>query len=1133
MADVQSFLERWLGSAGSERANAQPFLTDLCDLLGVPRPSTGGPGFDDYRFEKPVAIHHKDGHVSVERIDFYKKGCFVLEAKQALAPGDSRPGVHRDNPRAWLDLMERAFGQALNYANYLPEGRPPFLLTCDVGHCFEVWSGFTGDFGRYGSRRTIPLADLAQPEVREFLAAIFTDPGSLDPSRRAARATREVASRLAELAVSLESGGTAPQVVARFLMRCLFTMFAEDIGLLDDCLFTTTLRDVWLPHPERFPAGIEALWKEMDRGGMYGPHAIRRFNGGLFREVLALPLNAAQLQRLLDAAVCDWSDVEPAIFGTLLERALNKDERHRFGAHFTPREYIERLVRPTVIEPLRAEWDAVQAAARQVMNPDEGEPGPAQRKAASKLLRDFLQRLCSVRVLDPACGTGNFLYVTFDLLKGLEVEVLRELHDLGEAQVAMELAGVRVAPEQFLGIEVNPRAQAIADLVLWLGYLQWTRRAGLSIPDPVLQDGRNIVCRDAVLAHDQQRLRLDEQGRPVSRWDRKTRKKHAVTDGEVPDLAAQVPVYDYDNPRPADWPEADFVVSNPPFIGKARRRATLGDGYLDALTRAWPDVPAGVDFVMYWWAKAAALLAQGRLRRFGFITTNSITQALNRRVVADALRKHPGLGIQFAVPDHPWVDSESGAAVRIALTVVGPKGEHPPVLARVIAERSVGHDAIEVSLESTTGRTIGPDLSVAKDLTEVRPLAANEGLATVGLVLFGKGFVVGQGDAGTFEPEVVHPFLNARDLLQGSRGVWVIDLYPMDEDEARAKVPRAFQHVFDRVRPERLQIRDPGSRRNWWRFGRDKPELRAALAGLSRYIVTAEVAKHRIFAFVPGEVRPDHKLVAFPVQDAWIFGVLSSRFHTVWAGATGGRHGVGDDLVYNRTLCFDPFPFPDATEAQKDRIRDLGEALDAHRRKVLGERPDASLTGLYNVLERIREADAGGAALTDKERTFHDAALVGVLRSIHQSLDEAVADAYGWPAVLPEADVLDRMIALNAARRREEAEGTIRWLRPDLQKGRPGLAIQPELEGFGGKGAADVPHPETEVAAWPKDRYEQIKAIRDLLASRPGTCTAPEVAAAFRSASLSAVRRHLEMLERIGFLAGYGDGPCRKWQAGG
>ena len=317
MGDVQSFLERWLGSAGSERANAQPFLTDLCDLLGVPRPLTGGPGFDDYRFEKPVEIHHKDGHVSTERIDFYKKGCFVLEAKQALAPGDPRPGPHRDNPRAWLDLMERAFGQALNYANYLPEGRPPFLLTCDVGHCFEVWSGFNGDFGRYGSRRTIPLSDLARPDVREFLAAIFTDPWSLDPSRRAARATREVAARLAELAVSLEADGTAPQVVARFLMRCLFTMFAEDIGLLDDRLFTATLRDVWLPHPERFPAGIESLWKEMDRGGMYGPHAIRRFNGGLFREVHALPLNAGQLQRLLDAAVCDWSDVEPAIFGKI------------------------------------------------------------------------------------------------------------------------------------------------------------------------------------------------------------------------------------------------------------------------------------------------------------------------------------------------------------------------------------------------------------------------------------------------------------------------------------------------------------------------------------------------------------------------------------------------------------------------------------------------------------------------------------------------------------------------------------------------------------------------------------------------------------------------------------------------
>ena len=254
---VQPFLKLWTGSSGSERANAQPFLLDLCDLLDVPRPPAGGPGFDDYRFEKPLSIHHLDGHVSTERLDFYKRGCFVLEAKQALSADATVPGVRRGTP-SWQALMQAAFGQVLAYASYLPEHRPPFLLTCDIGHCFEVWTGFCGDYGRYGARRTIPLADLGRPDVREFLARIFEDPWSLDPARRATRVTRQVATHLADLARSLESEAR-PEVVARFLMLCLFTMFAEDVGLLENHLFTRTLRGVWLPHPERFPAGLEAL----------------------------------------------------------------------------------------------------------------------------------------------------------------------------------------------------------------------------------------------------------------------------------------------------------------------------------------------------------------------------------------------------------------------------------------------------------------------------------------------------------------------------------------------------------------------------------------------------------------------------------------------------------------------------------------------------------------------------------------------------------------------------------------------------------------------------------------------------------------------------------------------------------
>lgn len=1137
---VEEFLSRWSGSAGSERANAQPFFMELCDVLAVPRPPTGGPEFHDYRFEKPIEIPHPDGKVSTDRIDFYKKGCFVIEAKQAQV-ADAAGGTRRGTP-AWQAMMDRAFAQARNYAVNLPEGRPPFLMTCDIGHCFEVWTGFSGDYGRYGARRTIPLAALAKDEIRSELATIFTDPWSLDPARRAAKVTREVASHLADLARALEADGTNAEVVARFLMRCLFTMFAEDVGLLEDHLFSRTLEDVWVPHPERFAAGIEGLWKEMDRGGMYGPHPIRRFNGGLFREVHALPLSRAQLERLLAASKCDWSDVEPAIFGTLLERALDKNERHRLGAHFTPREYIERLVRPTVVEPLRAEWDAVRGAARQIVEPEVGEPTPLDRRKAGQLVRGFLQRLCAIRVLDPACGTGNFLYVTFDLVKEVEAEVLRELADLGDVQGAMELAGVRVVPEQFLGIEVNPRARAIADLVLWLGYLQWSRRAGVSFSDPVLRDGKNIECRDAVLSYDTPVLRRDGAGRPVTVWDMRTTKKHPVTGRHVPDETAQVPVYDYPNARPAEWPEADFIVSNPPFVGNKRMREALGDGYTEALRKAWPEVDGSVDLVMYWWEKAALLARAGKIRRFGFITTNSITQSFDRKVLEGQLKaeKDP-VAVAWAIPDHPWV--VNGAAVRIAMTVGCRAGDLKdlPVLGKVVREADPEHMSeggarlVEVGYRPVP--RIHADLSGGADVAGAKPLKANQAVSYQGMNLVGEGFRVTRDDVRAlgFDPDdlpsVIRPYMNARELAQKSEDRFVLDVFGLTAEQVRERYPSVYQWLLERVKPERDHNKDAQRRRDWWLFGRSNANLRNALVGLRRYIITPETAKHRFYVFAPMDLCPDHKLYAICSDDGYVLGALSSRIATAFILATGGRMGVGNDPIFNNTRCFEPFPFPDATEPQKARIRELGDALDSHRKRVQAENPDVTLTGMYNGLVRVREAEAGGKPLNDKERDFHERALVGVLRSIHDDLDRAVAEAYGWPADLADEEVLTRLLALNVERAAEEASGQIRWLRPEFQRARAGLvpAVQQSMEGLGKASKAPAA---AAITGWPKDRYEQIKAVRDLVAARPGTYTANEIASAFKSASEAGVRKHLEMLERIGVLVGYDDERGRRWHVG-
>ena len=505
-ATVHSFITRWQASGAAERANYQLFLSELCDVLDVPRPDPATPdGADNaYVFEKAVPLPHG----TTERIDLYRRGCFVLEAKQGSDRAEPGPALSQEAERrlkarkrgaavrgtaAWDTAMERARQQAQSYARNLPpdeirDGRPPFLVVVDVGRSIALYAEFTRTGGNYipfpdPLHYRLDLADLLNDDTRELLRQLWLDPMGLDPSRRSARVTREIAERLAALARSLEdspvvspaTGGpgavaAAAQAVSHFLMRCLFTMFAEDVGLLPNRAFTQLLADS-RRNAASFPPLVEELWRTMASGGF--SVALRvpvpHFNGGLFEDARALPLTADQLQLLIEAAQADWRDVEPAIFGTLLVRALDPVERHKMGAHFTPRAYVERLVLPTVIEPLRAEWESAMAAALLLA---EG----GKRAEALAEVRAFQRRLASVRILDPACGSGNFLYVTLEHLKRLEGEVLEVLRKLGQEQALLELEGEIVRPEQFHGIEVNPWAAAIAELVLWIGYLQWHLR---------------------------------------------------------------------------------------------------------------------------------------------------------------------------------------------------------------------------------------------------------------------------------------------------------------------------------------------------------------------------------------------------------------------------------------------------------------------------------------------------------------------------------------------------------------------------------------------------------------------------------------------------------------------------------
>ena len=915
----------------------------------------------------------------------------MLEAKQGSF--SSSKGHGKRGTKIYEDEMQGAFNQARQYIQLIDSPtKPPFLITCDIGYRFDIWQGFSGEYGSYGARQRVSLAELQQPEVFDRFVAIFTDPQSLNPEKLRAKVTREVAAELAKLSRWLEEnpsplaplpggegnkirlpsplgrrvgdegqslptnpsplaplpkgegnwkewdgefsrltgrwrqipdefierarelrknqtpaeallwellrsrrflgakfrrqhkieqfiadfychearlvveldgavhqtqtlrdqdrdqwmqangitvlrfsnnavleqteavlgeiaavispsplaplpggegnpivppsplgrrvgdegqslptnpsplaplpGGEGnrnhPQAVAQFLMRCIFTMFAEDVELLPGELFTKALRDRWIPNPATFKPEIEQLWQTMNTGGTFGFERVLQFNGSFFSHATAFELPQAQLEVLLAAAEKDWKEVEPAIFGTLVERALEKKERSRLGAHYTPRSYVERLVRPVVMEPLRQEWDDVELEVKRLLEPEAGKEDPTanQRKKAEQEIRAFLDQLRQIKILDPACGTGNFLYVSLDLLKGLEAEVQTRLVDVaGNVQLnVLE----QINPSQFLGIEINPRAAAIAELVIWIGYLQWffKRYGNAEPPEPVLQAFNNIENRDAVLAYDGTEPDVDAKtGQVRTRWGGRMM-QHPVTGEQVPDPSDQVVIYKYLNARAAEWPEADYVVSNPPFIGNKRMREALGDGYTETVRRIYKEVSETVDYVMYWWHKSACLTSSNKLNRFGLITTNSIRQSWQRKVIDDHLKNKSPVRLFFVIPDHPW--AEEGAAVRIAMTAAERSEDGKlrlPRLVNLIVEGKEGlpeEIASSIAMKTQTVDEISSDFRPGASTSRSSQLLANSGLCSRGVQLIGPGFYVDDEDLENAERDVVFYHLSGR-----------------------------------------------------------------------------------------------------------------------------------------------------------------------------------------------------------------------------------------------------------------------------------------------------------------------------------------------------------------------------------
>jgi hypothetical protein len=495
---------------------------------------------------------------------------------------------------------------------------------------------------------------------------------------------------------------------------------------------------------------------------------------------------------------------------------------------------------------------------------------------------------------------------------------------------------------------------------------------------------------------------------------------------------------------------------------------------------------------------------------FGYATCNS-SQGVQKFVGR-------GISLRLAIPNHPWVDGADGAAVRIAMTSAAP-GTLEGILQEVIAERPGDEGEYSVDFRTTRGQ-IHPDLKVGLDLLSMSPLDANDGLACPGVQLSGQGFVLTAEERAALPSNevalLVKPYIIGKSITDRIPHEYVVDTRGFDERQLRGAAPTIYQHLLEAVRASRRakagdtkDSQDYAER--WWQFSKTRSEFGKALVDLERYVACSRTSEHRVFTFVDIGVVAESKVLVVASDDGYTLGCLSSRIHDVYATKRGGWHGKGNSPTYNHTECFVPFPFPACTDAQQQKIRELGEALDAHRKRQQAAHPGLTITDMYNVLEKLRR----GEELTDKDKRVHEQGLVSVLKQIHDDLDAAVAEAYRWPADLTDEQILQRLVALNHERAEEERRGLVRWLRPDFQNPAGAKTVQGEL-------AIDVKptlKPKAAKAAkpaWPKGMAEQAQAVRAALASRAAPASAEEVAKAFKGANLERVRDLLETLGALG-----------------
>ena len=727
------------------------------------------------------------------------------------------------------------------------------------------------------------------------------------------------------------------EIAQRFILQCMVALFAEDIGLLPGPVFTRVIEAC--QRKEADPHDLITLMFMMmnypgkkRRGRFYD---VDYFNGGLFSEIHPVDLSEDGLHNLREAARENWSKIRPAIFGVIFEDSLDKDERHQIGAHFTSELDIKHIVDPVIVQP----WDARIEAA-----PD------------ADSLRQLHGELCNYQVLDPACGSGNFLYIAYREMKKLEGRLLERIREQGG-----DLPEPRVTAQQFWGYDINPFAVELAKVTLMIGKKLAVDELGADEnPLPLDNLDANIRCADALLT---------------------------------------------------DWPEFDACIGNPPYMGAKRLKQEHPAEYINRVRATFPDVPGNADYCVYWFRKAHELMRPGT--RAGLVGTNTIRQNYSRAGGLDYIAANGG-HIYDAISSMPW-SGEANVHVSIANWSKGTPPKTPAVL-----RYYEGEENNEIIWRENELPEINSALSEKADVSDAAILQPNREPQRVfqGLTPGHKAFVLSRDAALKFadrdqtNSQVITPYLTGRDLTAGVRSQparFIINMNGYDLNEAR-EFNAVFQHLKTQVLPVReanaRQEADKNTRalaanpkartnhhhemflRHWWRHSYDRSDMVAAIKQRSRYIVCSRVTKRPIFDFACPPIMPGDSLQVFMFDDDYSFGILQSTIHWQWFIEKAST--LKSDFRYTPSSVFDTFPWPqNPRRKQIKAVAEAGRTIHEFRHERLFKSEKLSLRDLYSTLELPGKNPLG---------------------DLHAKLDKAVMAAYGFD---PNGDVLAQLLALN------------------------------------------------------------------------------------------------------------------------